>query len=582
MNRTRNSGDETSRTWRLLTMSHRRNLVPTSATPRNFRVAKLTARRGLFALLLVGILAAGLAGYGALGTPETAGAQGGAPPLLGELSLNQDDGRPIFNPTGIWSDGSTMWVADWGANNTQRLYAYNLSTKVRIPAKDLHLPVSQSPQAIWSDGSTIWVASKKSLRRPNVFERPRFAGRIVAYDLATKAHLKDKDFDLGEDVNNPVGIWSDGSTMWVSNLAIGKLLAYEMATKRRVPTRDIGLHGNNNSQRNIWSDGVTIWVVDQTDTKLYAYDIATKDYLPKRDIDLHADNNYPRGIWSNGTTMWVVNEWSRDVQVSKLYYYSVAAVSGISIVNGSPRNSVVTVSITAQTAIQSMVYLRYRTAAVNGGASGEWLTDPPQTAANNQAEFRPHGLPGEDGVARGLSPGTRYEVQASLDPSFPTAFTRSATFTTIQFAHVSEISFTDVTPHQATATAIISGQLDIRPTVDIETSLRYRTAAVGNGAPGPWVVAVVKAENSRARFTLTGLSPGTRYEVESALGIVFVEHPAQNPHSATFVTGSIASLSSVSAGPLGPELGDMSGSIGRQGPGGDNYRANALPLRGGG
>ena len=37
------------------------------------------------------------------------------------------------NPTALWSDGTTMWVAD--QNGT--IYAYNLATRSRDPAKDV-------------------------------------------------------------------------------------------------------------------------------------------------------------------------------------------------------------------------------------------------------------------------------------------------------------------------------------------------------------------------------------------------------------------------------------------------------------
>ena len=36
-------------------------------------------------------------------------------------------------PSGIWSDGTTMWLADW---NDSRLYAYRMSDKRRDPTKD--------------------------------------------------------------------------------------------------------------------------------------------------------------------------------------------------------------------------------------------------------------------------------------------------------------------------------------------------------------------------------------------------------------------------------------------------------------
>ena len=42
-------------------------------------------------------------------------------------------------------------------------------------------------------------------------------GKVYAYDLDTQARVPRQDFDALEAVGNtePVGIWSNGTTMWV-------------------------------------------------------------------------------------------------------------------------------------------------------------------------------------------------------------------------------------------------------------------------------------------------------------------------------------------------------------------------------
>ena len=77
------------------------------------------------------------------------------------------------NPEGIWSDGTTLWIADW---ETDKLYAYSLATKERLPAQDFNTlsPASNnSPSGIYSDGSTLWVADTRD-------------DKLYAYSLATK------------------------------------------------------------------------------------------------------------------------------------------------------------------------------------------------------------------------------------------------------------------------------------------------------------------------------------------------------------------------------------------------------------
>ena len=60
------------------------------------------------------------------------------------------------NPRDIWSDGTTMWVAD---SSDSKLYAYRLADGTRQSAKEFDLHEDNADlRAIWSDGTTMWVA----------------------------------------------------------------------------------------------------------------------------------------------------------------------------------------------------------------------------------------------------------------------------------------------------------------------------------------------------------------------------------------------------------------------------------------
>ena len=120
-------------------------------------------------------------------------------------------------PTGLWSDGNTMWVADWEDN---KLYAYNLSTKARDPNKDFNTLIAAGntvPDGLWSDGTTMWVTGHED-------------NKLYAYNLSTKARDPDKDFNTLDATGNnaPAGLWSDGTTMWVADYEDNKLYAYHM------------------------------------------------------------------------------------------------------------------------------------------------------------------------------------------------------------------------------------------------------------------------------------------------------------------------------------------------------------------
>ena len=83
------------------------------------------------------------------GVTDQKGWQAGAD-LDGLRAADNDGAR------GIWSNGTTMWVADGGDN---KLYAYNLSDGTRDAGRDISLNSDNTnPTGISSDGTTMWVA----------------------------------------------------------------------------------------------------------------------------------------------------------------------------------------------------------------------------------------------------------------------------------------------------------------------------------------------------------------------------------------------------------------------------------------
>ena len=256
-------------------------------------------------------------GYGFAQLPPP---DGTAPPVPAPSNVFTRDLAADFNtladasnlaPQGIWSDGETMWVADF---LDEKIYAYEMATKARVTGKDFDTLAAENtwPVGIWSDGETLWVADFLD-------------GKIYAYEMATKARVSDKDFDTLEAADNTslggiTGIWSDGTTMWVADWLDQKIYAHDMATKARVSGKDFDTlkASGNGSPQGIWSDGMTMWVADSIKDKVYAYDMATGARVPGREFNtLDAAGNWtPRGIWSDGTTMWV-SDW----EDAKIYAY---------------------------------------------------------------------------------------------------------------------------------------------------------------------------------------------------------------------------------------------------------------------
>ena len=240
-------------------------------------------------------------------------------PRKGFYGLNPD-------PTGIWSDWTTMWVAD---HVYDKIFAYNMGTKLKDSDKDLELwpdpdHSSVEPKGIWSDGVTMWVnhavKTQDSARRG-----------IYPYSLNTKKRDFDKTVLGGSDTWT--GIWSDGATMWVAYAANAgrnnKIGAYNLTTRRFEEDKTLELSAEHDWAQSIWSDGVTMWVASKDDDKIFAYNLSSKERDPTRDIKLLfvqnflenrivVDNAHPTGIWSDGTTMWVADEDDDKIYAYKL------------------------------------------------------------------------------------------------------------------------------------------------------------------------------------------------------------------------------------------------------------------------
>ena len=221
-------------------------------------------------------------------------------------------------PTGMWSDGATLWLLDNAPGAGDAVYAYDLQTGERLEEREFALDGSnRAPRGIWSDGETMWVSDSGQ-------------ETLFAYDLETGGRLPERDIELARRNRDARGIWSGGETIWVLNRN-PSLFAYELETGTFIA--QYALHDANGDPRGAWSDGVTLWVSDHGAKRLFAYRLPElpegeppdeppalervqgEEFLqPGR-----AGNNSPRGIWSDATVMYVADE-----NDDRVYSYNMA------------------------------------------------------------------------------------------------------------------------------------------------------------------------------------------------------------------------------------------------------------------
>ncbi len=173
------------------------------------------------------------------------------------------------------------------------------------------------PTGLWSDGATLWLLHNAS----------GAGDAVYAYDLESGERLEDREFALAERNRSPRGIWSDGTTVWVSDSGQDKLFASVLATGERLEDREFELHDRNADARGIWSDGETMWVLDGGKDSLFAYDLASGDLLAEYSLD--SRNHDPRGLWSDGVSFWV-----SDHGLKQIWAYRVPALPETAVPEG--------------------------------------------------------------------------------------------------------------------------------------------------------------------------------------------------------------------------------------------------------
>ena len=216
------------------------------------------------------------------------------------------------SPTGLWSDGVTLWLAENGDGADDEVYAYDRESGERVEEREFALhETNRAPRGFWSDRSVVWVSDSGR-------------ERLFAYDLATGERLGEREFALAEGNADARGIWSDEETMWVLDGRAAALFAYGFESGEVLAGYE--LDSANDDPRGIWSDGVTVWVSDDGAKRLFAYrlparpegpaaeDAERQDLERSRDEEFpntvlrRASNNSPRGIWSDGDVMYVADE----------------------------------------------------------------------------------------------------------------------------------------------------------------------------------------------------------------------------------------------------------------------------------
>ena len=241
--------------------------------------------------------------------------------------------------------------------------------------------------------------------------------------------------------------------------------------------------------------GTTIWdgLVSINFSPL-SVDVDLEDLTSGTEYELHVstDESYLGGqnLYVRFTTL--------KVRVSEI------AVSG----NIHQTSLGLDVTILDPDGLKQYIFLRYRATP-----SGSWTY------------FRSHSSTDQgDGLLFGLTSATDYEVEASIDFSFPAGETASTTFTTLP-PDLDRVTVDDVTQTSATVAVAIGAPNGQPQTVYVQYRRNVDTA--WTDAPN------VTTRTANGDLALSGLTSGTEYEVQASLDDTF---PSGETESTSFTT----------------------------------------------
>ena len=278
-------------------------------------------------------------------------------PIRFGFDLTRNGAVRLDGLRGIWGNDDTIWVSKQPAATVRDdpkspgdesnyaltytdnlLFAYNRSDGSRSPDKDIRLHVGEDPHlnwaqyntapvGIWSDGETMFVVDTSDTK-------------IYAYDLDDGSYDPGKDINLASDNNGATGIWGNDSTIWVANVdkrnsLVEKIFAYRRTDGAHDPDKDFNSLDAEGNQlpRGICSDGTTMWVVDsgyreapapvywRSSSGLFAYNMADKSR--QTSLEVNGIGNVPRGAWCETGKSGSGTLWIVDRRAKKLYTFDI-------------------------------------------------------------------------------------------------------------------------------------------------------------------------------------------------------------------------------------------------------------------
>ena len=234
------------------------------------------------------------------------------------------NGSTQRNSRGVWSNGSTLWVANVDRRNKlSAFYAFDLNTKARQSSDNINLweQVDSLDNVITTEVPFGVAGTADGLvQTADAAPYPRGHMHVRGYRKNSggewKPHGALDVFFVATVLSQrgTRGIWNSGQRLYVAHESdpqqIRSYTTNAIGEAREVVGTRISLHEANDDPAGLWSDGATMWVVDTSDRMIYAYDMESGERVTSKEftsshLTVKGATISPWGIWSDGATMWV-------------------------------------------------------------------------------------------------------------------------------------------------------------------------------------------------------------------------------------------------------------------------------------
>ena len=209
-----------------------------------------------------------------------------------DITLDSDNGEP----RGMWCDATTVYVANDGATAANKVFAYTISGGAYDSTKDFEqLYVStdtaaenaETPRGIWSNGTTMFVADSDD---DNVF----------AYKHSDESQDSGKNLALSSDNDNPNGMWFDGRILWVVDATDDMIYPYDLPGAQPDNTPADGAPAiRTPTSEDVWTATLTT----QQSTFGVGFVAGVGSLSPGTTFDLDGVTYTVKGLYTSGGTL---------------------------------------------------------------------------------------------------------------------------------------------------------------------------------------------------------------------------------------------------------------------------------------